>query len=105
MVSPVPEDELELLREAVSIDSPSGEEEAVSRHLVERMRAWGFRAERDAAGNAVGWIGETDEAAPAIALLGHIDTVPGRVPVRLPSLTTLRFSVPTKDFERVNWHV
>jgi alpha-amylase/alpha-mannosidase (GH57 family) len=30
---------------------------------------------------------------------------PGRVPVRLPSLTTLRFSVPTKDFERVNWHV
>ena len=75
-------EELELLREIVAIDSPSGAEEAVSRHLVERMRAWGFRAERDAAGNAVGWLGEADESAPVIALLGHIDTVPGHVEVR-----------------------
>ncbi len=47
--------------------------------LVERMAALGMRAERDAAGNAVGVVGDGPRQA---VLLGHIDTVPGVVPVR-----------------------
>ncbi|HEV8323696.1 MAG TPA: [LysW]-lysine hydrolase [Myxococcota bacterium] len=77
-----PTEETALLREIVEIDSPSGAEEAVSRHLVQRMQSWGFRAERDAAGNAVGEVGEADAESPVVLLLGHIDTVPGHVPVR-----------------------
>ena len=48
--------------------------------LVEWMRARGFEADRDEAGNAVGSRG----AGPReILLLGHIDTFPGAVPVRV----------------------
>src|SRR3712207_8643714 len=44
------------------------------------MTARGFRAEVDAAGNAVGTIGDGPRR---VVLLGHIDTVPGRIPVRI----------------------
>jgi LysW-gamma-L-lysine carboxypeptidase len=44
------------------------------------MTARGFRAEQDAAGNAVGVIGA---GSRRVVLLGHIDTVPGRIPVRI----------------------
>jgi hypothetical protein len=30
---------------------------------------------------------------------------PGTIPVRLPSLAPLRFVVPTRDYEKINWHV
>lgn len=49
--------------------------------LVDRMRALGFEARRDAAGNAVGTIGDP-RAGRTIVLLGHMDTVPGLIPVR-----------------------
>ena len=49
------------------------------------MRALGYeRAFVDEAGNAVGEIGAAD-AARTIILLGHIDTVPGDIPVRIES--------------------
>ena len=44
------------------------------------MEARGFRAEIDAAGNAIGAIGSGERQ---IVLLGHIDTVPGHIPVRI----------------------
>ena len=45
------------------------------------MRAFGFeQAGADQAGNAVGVLGD---GARQIVLLGHIDTVPGEIPVRL----------------------
>ena len=61
--------------------SPTGSEgEAVS-WLVEHMRALGFTsAAADEAGNAVGAIGDGPNQ---IVLLGHIDTVPGRIEVRV----------------------
>lgn len=71
---------LELLRGAVSIYSPSHEEEAVSRYLVEQMTARGFRAFRDEAGNAIGVLGDGPKK---IAFLGHIDTVRGEIDVRI----------------------
>jgi LysW-gamma-L-lysine carboxypeptidase len=44
------------------------------------MEARGFRAEVDDAGNAVGSIGSGERR---VVLLGHIDTVPGHIPVRI----------------------
>ena len=47
--------EVELLRELVSIASPSTQEQAASAYLVEAMRTRGYdEAFVDAAGNAVG---------------------------------------------------
>jgi LysW-gamma-L-lysine carboxypeptidase len=69
----------DLLEELVRVPSPSGEERAVVELLVARMAALGFDAEIDAAGNAVGRIGTR---GPRVCLLGHVDTVPGHVPVR-----------------------
>lgn len=72
--------ELELLQGAVSIYSPSLEEEKVSTYLVEAMTDRGFRAFRDEAGNAVGILGDGEKR---IAFLGHIDTVRGTIDVRI----------------------
>jgi LysW-gamma-L-lysine carboxypeptidase len=44
------------------------------------MEARGFRVRTDEAGNAIGEIGAGERH---IVLLGHIDTVPGRIPVRI----------------------
>lgn len=68
-----------LLRELVAIPSVSGAERAAVTFLVAQMAALGFTASIDGAGNAVGWIGEE---RPETMLLGHIDTVPGAIPVR-----------------------
>jgi LysW-gamma-L-lysine carboxypeptidase len=61
--------------------SPSGHEEEAVAWLVGRMHTLGFgSAFADEAGNAVGTIGEGPNQ---IVLLGHIDTVPGKIPVRI----------------------
>ncbi|MDP3450759.1 MAG: M20/M25/M40 family metallo-hydrolase, partial [Anaerolineaceae bacterium] len=61
--------------------SPSGNEGGAVHFLVERMQTLGYdRAFRDEAGNAVGVIGNGPRQ---IVLLGHIDTVPGEIPVRV----------------------
>ncbi|CAA9578882.1 MAG: N-acetyl-lysine deacetylase [uncultured Thermomicrobiales bacterium] len=74
-----PED-VALLRRMVAVESLSGGEGEAVDALCQEMAARGFRTEKDAAGNAVGRIG----AGPRrIVLLGHIDTVPGRIPVRI----------------------
>ncbi len=72
-------DHRELLRRMLDLYSPTGEEEAVSQLLVDTFRAAGLHAEQDEAGNFVGsvWNGPAE-----VVLLGHIDTVPGVVPVR-----------------------
>ena len=68
-----------LLHELVAIPSVSGDERAAVEYLVAQMTALGFTATIDGAGNAVGSIGE---GRPETVLLGHIDTVPGAIPVR-----------------------
>ena len=67
------------LEQMLRIPSLSGQEGDVARFLVEQMQALGFHSYVDGAGNAVGEAG----AGPEIVLLGHIDTVPGVVPVRI----------------------
>lgn len=69
-----------LLRRLVEIESLSDREGDAVAALRDEMASRGFRAEVDAAGNAVGRVG----AGPRrVVLLGHIDTVPGRIPVRI----------------------
>ena len=74
-------DELDFLKGLVSIDSPSGCEASVARYLSEGMVGLGFRARGDEAGNVVGQLGDAGSQRH-IVLLGHMDTVPGRIPVR-----------------------
>ena len=72
-------DPVDLLVALVEQPSISGDEGAAVEYLVEQLRAMGFEATIDAAGNAVGQIGEGPQR---VVLLGHIDTVPGEIPVR-----------------------
>ncbi|HEX8030671.1 MAG TPA: M20/M25/M40 family metallo-hydrolase, partial [Vicinamibacterales bacterium] len=73
----------ELVRGLVAIPSVSRHEAAASTWLAEQMQSAGYdRAFVDDAGNAVGELGEAS-AARTIVLLGHIDTVPGNIPVRI----------------------
>ena len=72
-----------LLRGLVAIPSLSRHEAAAANWLAEQMRAYGFdRAYVDLAGNAVGELGDLS-ASRTIVMLGHIDTVPGKIPVRI----------------------
>jgi LysW-gamma-L-lysine carboxypeptidase len=74
---------IDLLQGLVGIPSLSRQEAAASQWLVEQMRSLGFaRAFVDEAGNAVGELGD-ESARHVLMLLGHIDTVPGDIPVRI----------------------
>ena len=74
---------IDLVRGLVAIPSLSRQEAAASSWLAGEMRAAGFdRAFVDEAGNAVGELGDPS-ASRTIVLLGHIDTVPGNIPVRI----------------------
>ncbi len=74
---------VELIRGLVAIPSLSRHEAQASAWLAGQMRDHGFeRAFVDDAGNAVGELG--DPSAPrTVVLLGHNDTVPGNIPVRI----------------------
>src|SRR4051812_4092580 len=69
-----------LLHGLVATPSISRVEQDAVRYLVDAMARLGLEAWIDETGNAVGSIGE---GSPEIVLLGHIDTVPGDVPVRI----------------------
>jgi [amino group carrier protein]-lysine/ornithine hydrolase len=74
---------VELVQGLVEIPSLSRQESVASAWLAAQMRGAGFdRAFVDEAGNAVGELGDPS-AARTIVLLGHIDTVPGNIPVRI----------------------
>ena len=70
-----------LLESMLRIRSHSREEHELARFLVEAMATRGFTAGLDAVGNAIGMRGDP-ATGPTILLLGHMDTVPGEVPVR-----------------------
>jgi [amino group carrier protein]-lysine/ornithine hydrolase len=71
----------ETLFNLVKIYSPSGSEQAAVKYLVGRMQALHFtQAVADGAGNAVGVMGDGPRQ---VVLIGHIDTVPGEIQVRV----------------------
>lgn len=71
---------VDLLHGLVAIPSTSKNEAAAVDYLCRWMNDLGFSAGPDAVGNAVGTIGSGERR---IVLLGHIDTVPGDIPVRI----------------------
>lgn len=71
---------IELLHGMLEIPSPSYAEAGLAAHVVDAMRRAGLTARIDAAGNAVGEIRRGP--GPTVMLLGHMDTVPGDIPVR-----------------------
>ena len=72
--------EVSLLQRLVEIYSPSHAEAEVSSFLVATMRELGFQAHQDGVNNAIGIVGNGPKT---IILLGHIDTVPGRLAVEI----------------------
>jgi len=76
----------DLLIELVRHYSPSGDEAPAVQYLTGWMRSHGLQAWIDAAGNACGQCGP-DDAPHTLLLLGHIDTVPGKIPVRIEDQT------------------
>ena len=70
---------IDLLERSLRTASASGEEAAMARVLVAAMQGRAARAWVDEAGNAVGVFGR---GPLRVTFLGHIDTVPGVVPVR-----------------------
>lgn len=71
---------VEFLVRLLRTPSLSGQEAAAVAVMVDQMRSFGWEAFVDEAGSAVGQIGSE---GPLVVLLGHIDTVPGDVPVRI----------------------
>ena len=72
--------DIDLLHGLVSIESLSYHEADAVGWLRQQMADRGMSVIDDKAGNAVASVGEGDRH---VVLLGHIDTVPGRVPVRI----------------------
>ncbi|WP_436739050.1 M20/M25/M40 family metallo-hydrolase [Streptomyces sp. BBFR102] len=72
---------IELLHGMLRIPSPSFAEAELAAHVVDAMRGAGLTARIDGAGNAVGEIRRGP--GPTVMLLGHMDTVPGDIPVRV----------------------
>ncbi len=77
---------VEFLKELLSRYSPSRRERGLAAFLVGCLRDLGFEAEVDRVGNVVMYHGEVPKEGgimrPDLLFLGHIDTVPGFIPVR-----------------------
>ncbi|MBI4928807.1 MAG: [LysW]-lysine hydrolase [Anaerolineae bacterium] len=73
-------DSVDLLTGLLQHYSPTGAETTAVSYLVDALRQSGFIARVDRTGNAVGVLGEGPRE---LVLLGHIDTVPGEIPVRV----------------------
>lgn len=72
-------DDLAILIGLLKHYSPTGSEGSAVNYLVNLMNQLGFQAHIDRTGNAVGVLGE---GSRELVLLGHIDTVPGEIPVQ-----------------------
>lgn len=74
-------DAIAFLEQMVRCYTPSKSERSAAECAVARMKGLGFaQSFIDEAGNAVGITGA--ESGPTLLLLGHIDTVPGEIPIR-----------------------
>ena len=71
---------VDLLKEMVQLYSPTGHESEISHFLFNQLENQGFTTHIDDAGNV---IGEYGAGSPKILLCGHMDTVPGVLPVKI----------------------
>lgn len=74
-----PTQQVELLENLLWQYSPSHEEQSAVERLTAAMDGLGFQSSIDRVGNAVGVLGSGERE---LVLVGHIDTVPGRIPIR-----------------------
>lgn len=70
---------IDLLEEALRIQSLTGQEHNLAEFLRGVMEAKGFEAYVDGSGSAIGILGQGKRQ---LVMMGHMDTVPGIVPVR-----------------------
>ncbi|WEU40520.1 MAG: M20/M25/M40 family metallo-hydrolase [Candidatus Odinarchaeum yellowstonii] len=75
-------DEITFLKKLVEIYSPHGRESKASSFLYEAMLQLGYKTSKTPIGNVIGEVGC---GKPRIFLCGHMDTVKGRLPVKLTS--------------------
>ncbi|MEM3793712.1 MAG: M20/M25/M40 family metallo-hydrolase, partial [Candidatus Bathyarchaeia archaeon] len=80
-MSPAEKRAVDFLIELLRAYSPFGQEGAASDLILSEMTRLGIRARRDEVGNVIGEVGSG--AHPALLLCGHMDTVPGFIPVRV----------------------
>jgi LysW-gamma-L-lysine carboxypeptidase len=71
---------MNLLQRMVEIESVSGQETALAQFLQAELKTHGFETEIDAVGNVCAHLGQGPKQ---VYLVGHIDTVPGKIPVRV----------------------
>lgn len=72
--------QMELLKRMVEVYSPSGQEGKLAQFLQDEMERLGFDTHIDRVGNIVGRVGEGERE---ILLVGHMDTVAGKIPVEV----------------------
>jgi predicted acetylornithine/succinylornithine family transaminase/N-acetyl-ornithine/N-acetyl-lysine deacetylase len=75
--------EIALLQSMLTIPSLSRQENTLAHYLVEQAQMMGLHAYIDGAGNFVASTHQHPTDVQPIVLLGHMDTVPGNIPVRL----------------------
>jgi len=71
---------IKFLVKLLEIYSPSCEEKEISAFIADEMKSLGFKVRVDEVGNVLGEVGT---GKPEILLCGHMDTVPGYIPVQL----------------------
>ncbi len=71
---------INLLKSLLEFYSPSGFENEISSFLKEELTNLGFKTERDSVGNV---IAESNGCNPILLLCSHMDTVPGKIPVKI----------------------
>lgn len=71
---------INLLKSLLEFYSPSGFEDEISNFIKEELINLGFKTEKDNVGNV---IGESGGDKPVILLCSHMDTVPGKIPVKI----------------------
>ncbi len=71
-------DEADLLEAMVAIPSPSGHEAPLVSYLLGVLPRFGYRTSVDTVGNLIASRGT---GVPHVMYLGHVDTVPGEIPV------------------------
>jgi len=72
--------EVRLLNRMLNTYSPSGQEKEIADLIVGEMERIGFIVSKDEVGNVIGQAGV---GSPCVMLCGHMDTIPGFIPVRI----------------------
>jgi LysW-gamma-L-lysine carboxypeptidase len=73
-------DPVEFLHRIVATYSPTGHECEVAKLILEAMHSLGINSKIDEVGNVIGKAGDS---GPTFLLCGHMDTIPGMLPVKI----------------------